>query len=261
VLVALIVSGASGLAQTGPTTNPFRGNADAIQRGQGLYRARCANCHGMDARGVRGPDLTVVWGTAAADERIFTIVRQGIPGTEMPAANVRATDDDIWRTLAYLRTLGAQAPAVARQGNAENGEKIFWSMCGGCHRIDDRGGRLGPDLTRIGAARARAALERQIRGAVEDIRAGYEPVALTTATGQRLRGVKKNEDLFSVQIMDTRERIQGYNKSDLKDVADESRSAMPVYGPDRLNDSDMADLLQFLGSLKVAHTAVESGSR
>ena len=46
----------------------------------------------------------------------------------------------------------------------------------------------------------------------EDFRPGYEPVTLTTPEGQQVRGVKKNEDLFSVQIMDTRERIQGYKK-------------------------------------------------
>ena len=43
--------------------------------------------------------------------------------------------------------------------------------------------------------------------------------------------MKKNEDLFSVQIMDTRERIQGYDKSSLKELQDNPRSAMPAFGP------------------------------
>ena len=37
---------------------------------------------------------------------------------------------------------------------------------------------------------------------------GYESVTLVTKDGQKIRGVKKNEDVFSIQIMDTRERIQ-----------------------------------------------------
>ena len=76
---------------------------------------------------------------------------------------------------------------------------------------------LGPDLSRIGVARTPAALVRQIRGGAEDIRPGYEPVTVTTAEGRAVRGTRKNEDMFSVQIMDSTERLQGYVKSDVQD--------------------------------------------
>ena len=42
-------------AQDLPAKNPLEGDPDAIRGGMGLFRARCADCHGMDARGVRGP--------------------------------------------------------------------------------------------------------------------------------------------------------------------------------------------------------------
>ena len=89
---------------------------------------------------------------------------------------------------------------------------------------------------------------RRIRGAVEDFAPGYEPVTVTTPrAASRCSGVKKNEDLFSVQIMDTRERIQGYVKSDVKAVDRRARkSAMPVFGPDRLSESDLDDLVRYL---------------
>jgi putative heme-binding domain-containing protein len=123
-------------------------------------------------------------------------------------------------------------------------------QCASCHRTNGRGGRLGPDLSRIGLARSRAVLVRRIRGAVENSLAGYEPVTVTTQNGQTVQGVKKNEDLFSVQVMDSRERIQGYLRSDVRDVADGKQSAMPVFGPDRLNESDLNDLLTYLSTLK-----------
>ena len=50
--------------------------------------------------------------------------------------------------------------------------------------------------------------------------------------------------------MDTGERIQGYLRDSMRDVKNETRSAMPVYGPDRLNESDLNDLLSYLGSLR-----------
>ena len=77
-------------------------------------------------------------------------------------------------------------------------------------------------------------------------------MTLVTREGERIRGVKKNEDEFSIQIMDTRERLQGYVKADLTDVAFDKQSLMPIYGPDRLSDRDLDDLLRYLASLRAA---------
>ena len=82
------------------------------------------------------------------------------------------------------------------------------------------------------------------------IRSGYEPVTLVTRDGQRIRGVRKNEDEFSIQIMDVRQRVQGYLKANLTDVIEEKQSVMPVYGSDRLNDRDLDDLLSYLNTLR-----------
>jgi putative heme-binding domain-containing protein len=168
----------------------------------------------------------------------------------MPPAGVFLQESDTWKTLMYLRTLSAPAPNEPPRGDAANGERIFWARCGSCHRVNDRGGVLGPDLSRIGVARARAALVRQIRGAVEDIRQGFEPVTVTTPDGRTVRGTRKNEDLFSVQIMDSAERLQGYVKSDTRAVVREKRSMMPAYGTEQLNDRDLDDLLRYLGTLR-----------
>ena len=62
--------------------------------------------------------------------------------------------------------------------------------------------------------------------------------------------MKKNEDLFSVQIMDTGERIQGYEKDKMKAVENGTRSVMPAFGPDRLSDSDLDDVLRYLQTLR-----------
>lgn len=243
-------------AQSASTGNPLAGNPEAIRFGTGLYRARCADCHGMDARGVRAPDLTQVWASGRTDDGLFKTVKNGVPGTEMPA-NPRMFDQEIWQVLAYLRTLAASAPTDPPKGNAENGQRLFRANCAGCHRVNGVGGRLGPDLSRVGAARTRDMIVKQIRGATEDFRPGYEPVTVTAADGQTVHGVKKNEDLFSVQIMDTRERIQGFQKDKMKSVTDDTKSAMPVYGPDRLSESDLDDLIRYLQTLRGFDPAVK----
>lgn len=79
---------------------------------------------------------------------------------------------------------------------------------------------------------------------------GYQPVVLVTRDGQRIRGVKKNEDAFSVQVMDANERVQGYRKTDLREFANDTRSLMPDFGRDRLSERDLDDLLAYLASLR-----------
>jgi putative heme-binding domain-containing protein len=235
-----------------PTKNPLEGNAQAISNGAAMFRTRCAGCHGPDARGYLGPDLTGFWAAGGTDDRIFDIVRRGVPGTEMPPADPqRVLDKEIWQVLAYLRTLNA-VPVTPPSGDAANGERIFRSNCSSCHMVNGRGGQLGPDLSRVGSARPRAGLQRKLRGQSDVIRPGYEPVTLVTRDGERIRGVKKNEDEFSIQIMDTRERLQGYLKANLSSFTIETQSLMPVYGPDRLNDRELDDLLQYLTTLRVA---------
>jgi putative heme-binding domain-containing protein len=256
--VAMLWAVGGGLfaAQEPPIKNPLEGNPDAIQAGMGLFRARCADCHGIDARGARGPDITLVWTSGRTDDGLFKTVKGGVPGTEMPA-NPRILDAEAWQILAYLRTLAAPAPTGPPRGNAQNGERIFRTNCAGCHRVNDSGGRLGPDLSRVGVARSREAVLLRIRRGLEEFRPGFEPVTLTPQTGQPIHGVKKNEDLFSVQIMDTRERIQGYEKDKMKSVQNDTKSTMPIFGPDRLSDSDLDDLLRYLDTLRGFDPAVQ----
>ena len=254
-LAAMLVL-AGGLAlpaaqtrQEPPPKNPFQPTPAVIQEGMAAFRANCAYCHGMDGRGARGPDLTGIFASGQTEDTLYPLVRAGVPGTEMPPAGVFLQEPDTWKVLMYLRTLSVPPPAKPT-GNAQNGERIFRAQCSSCHLVDGRGGVLGPDLSRIGVARTPAALTRQIRGAVEDFRQGYEPVTVTTSEGRTVRGTRKNEDLFSVQVMDSTERLQGYVKAQVKAVTEEKRSLMPAYSVDQLNEKDLADLLSYLWTLR-----------
>jgi putative heme-binding domain-containing protein len=258
-LVVLVAASAS-LAQgpQSPAKNPFEGNPDAILAGMGGFRQRCADCHGTDGKGVRAPDITHVWSSGRTDQGLFRTIRAGIPMTEMPAHPApRTSDREIWQMLAYLKTLAAPPPSDPPRGNAENGARVFRTHCASCHRVNAAGGRLGPDLSRIGAARSRDVLVARIRRGAEIFRPGFAPVTINTGSGAPIHGVKKNEDLFSVQIMDTSERIQGYEKDKMTSVVDGTTSAMPMFGPDRLSDSDLDDLIRYLQTLRGFNPTVQ----
>ena len=252
LVVILVVKGS--LAQQGEATNPFQGNAPAIDQGLQLFRLSCASCHGLNAKGLRGPDLTTgQFARGSTDAQLFRTVMQGIPGTDMPGAQYSdATPDQVWAVIAYLRTLSGPAAEEDKRGDAQSGETLFWgkATCGQCHMVRGRGGRLGPDLSRIGATRSRTALIQEIRTPSGSFTDGYWPVTVVARDGRRTRGVRKNEDPFSLQIMETNERIVSFDRRDLREVIREPRSLMPDYGPDRLTDAELDDVIRYLRSVQ-----------
>ena len=254
ILAATLLVGALPAAAQEKQTNPFTGDPKAIEQGRNVYRGRCAVCHGIDAKGYRGTDLTTgEWQHGGSDVQLYRTIKTGIPGTEMPA-NGNMLEDEVWRVVAYLRSLTSPASAPDR-GDARRGEELFWAKdkgnCGQCHMIGGRGGRFGPNLGRIGAARSAAALEREIRRPGEFIPVGYESVTVVTRDGRKIRGTRKNEDTFSIQLMTGNEEILSFFKRDLREVTpDPLTSLMPAYGPERLPDADLHDIVRYLRTLK-----------
>jgi putative heme-binding domain-containing protein len=118
------------------------------------------------------------------------------------------------------------------------------------------GGRLGPDLSRLAASRSREAAINAIRDPGASVDAAYRSVSLEPrAGGAVIRGIVKNEDSFSIQIMDTQERLQGFLKADV-DVEEDQGSLMPAFGSDRLTDQDLNHVLAYLAT--VAESASDS---
>jgi putative heme-binding domain-containing protein len=227
-----------------------------------LFRQECVFCHGVSARGgMRGPDLTTGnWSHGGSDADLTATITDGVPGTAMPANKL--TSDEVKAIIAYLRSV-QQAPTPL-SGDAGRGEALFFGAqrCSSCHIVSGRGGLLGPELTTVGSARSRAYLVESIRdpgrrftenhsfGDVYTLR--YDTVTAVTADGTTVVGVPMNEDTFTVQIMDTSERVHSLEKRTLKSFRHENRSLMPAYAPNRLSDGDLDDLLAYLQTLRAS---------
>jgi cytochrome c oxidase cbb3-type subunit III len=264
VLMAECLLAVMAAGQEKPNANPLAGKSAAIQQeGASLFRANCSPCHGLNARGgTRGPDLsTNRWTHGSSDADIFRTITQGVPGTEMPGSGFE--DSEIWTLVAYLRSL---APAkVALSGNRLKGEQIFSGSggCSQCHMIKGHGGRLGPDLSRIGASRSAAYLVDSIRQPSKDLSDGlldpnnplgfslvYDAVTVVTGNGERITGVAKNEDTFSVQLLDTKQNFHFFLKKDVKQVIHEQKSLMPAYSEPMLSPAALQDLVAYLVSMR-----------
>ncbi len=241
--------------------NPLVGQPAAIAEGRAIFRFTCSACHGVDARGgLRAPNLTSgVWTHGGSDQSVFNTIQHGVPGTLMPANDL--TDTETWQVIAWLRSLEAKNEAVA--GDAQHGRAIFFGdgNCSSCHMVFGKGGRLGPDLSRVGAARGSQYLRDSIRepskyiaeGITEpnkDLAQRYQQVTAITLDGQRISGVVLNEDTFSLQMLDRQENVHAFLKSELRQVIEPSQSLMPAYTPDVLSDRDLNDLLAYLHTLR-----------
>ena len=240
VLTSGLVSAAASAAQV-PPREPIH------DPGAALYRARCADCHGIDAAGVRGPDLRLGAGSDASDDQLLRTIRRGVPGTEMPSFS--DPESEIRAIIRYLRGLSAVAGVTPGAGSAASGAQIYQGSCARCHAVEGRGGRVGPDLSRVGLSRSRTFLAKKIRDASAAIVPGYTPISIVTSSGDQIVGVKKNEDAYSIQVMDQRERLRGFLKSDVRTVTALTRSLMPDFGVDRLGDRELDDLLAYLTGL------------
>jgi len=87
-------------------TNPFHEPAD-IAAGAESFRVRCASCHGGDAHGGTGPDLskTDQFRRGASDWALYQTITRGVPGTAMPAHSL--SPRETWQLVTYLRQVSA----------------------------------------------------------------------------------------------------------------------------------------------------------
>ena len=228
------------------------GAAD-VAAGQRIFESQCAWCHGSGGTGGTGPDLRrATLRHAATDAELVTIVRNGIPGTEMPPFAIALTDRTAWQTAAYVRLLG-RTPARPVPGDARRGATLFESAgCGSCHVIGGRGGTQGPELTSVGALRGPTHLRESIVTPQAAHPSGYLVVRTVTNAGVEIRGVRINEDVFWIHLRDAGGAVHVLEKSDLSTIEREpTGTLMPSYAS-RFSATELDDLVAYLSSLRGA---------
>jgi putative heme-binding domain-containing protein len=237
--------------------------AATIKEGASLFRGNCSPCHGLNARGGgRGPDLTSGgWTHGSSDAQIFRTISQGVAGTDMPANGFE--DSEIWAIIAYLRSL-APPKQAAVAGDPAKGRKIFETVgCSTCHMVNGSGGRLGPDLSRVAAARSAAYMIESIREPDKELSTlmldpnnhysvplSYETTTVVTADGLKIQGVALNEDTYTIQMMTGEQSLRFFQKKDVKEVTHERKSLMPAYSEEVLGAVQLRDLVAYLETLR-----------
>jgi putative heme-binding domain-containing protein len=151
-------------------------------------------------------------------------------------------------SASQLRRLESLLPAV-QGGDIARGQAVFNSQkaaCYACHAIGYMGGKIGPDLTRIGQVRSERDLLEAIVFPSASFARGYEPVVIRTRSGELHTGVLRNNDLPDEVVIATDREETRIPRRDIADMQPGTVSLMPPGFDEQLSRQELADLLAFL---------------
>jgi len=185
---------------------------------------------------------------APDDKALHTIISRGIE-PEMPAA-WQLSPKDVANLASFVRSLSAVS-SEAVPGNAAKGALVYRGQgCSGCHIVAGDGESFGPELTSIGIRRGASHLRQALLDPGAFVGEDFMLVEVVGSAG-RVRGIRSNEDTFTIQMRDASGRFYSFRKSELRDLRRLSKqSAMPAYNT--LSHEDFDDLVAYLVSLRGA---------
>lgn len=138
-------------------------------------------------------------------------------------------------------------------GDAERGRALFFgrsaASCRRCHKVNNSGGDVGPDLSKIGKEKDRAYLLEAIVDPNAKIAKGFETVILVTADGKIHSGILKSEDDSVVQLMTPTGALVSVAKDEIDERAN-GQSGMPQDLIKNLTRSEIRDLVEYLTTLQ-----------
>jgi putative heme-binding domain-containing protein len=241
---------AHGAAQQLAQDHPGQYSQADIDIGARLYNAQCAQCHGPNGDQVSGVDLRRgQFRRASSDDDLQRIIANGIPGTGMPPVTLQPAE--MIGVIAFIRAGFDPAGKPIKIGTASRGQAVVEGKggCLACHRIAGRGSRQAPDLSDVGLARTAEAIHRTLMDPSSGMMPINRPVRVVMKDGRTIAGRRLNEDTFTVQIIDDKERLHSLDKAAMKAMTVETTSPMPSYAT-RLTGEELADVIAYLLTLK-----------
>jgi putative heme-binding domain-containing protein len=224
-----------------------------IEAGSRLYSAQCAPCHGVNGDMIAGVDLRGgQFKTVVSDDDLARLLAAGRPASGMPAfATFRPSE--VTGLTAFIRTGFDAAATAVKVGDPRRGQALFDGKggCGLCHRVRGRGPTFASDLTDVGAIRTPGSLQRALLEPARSLLPANRAVRAVTRDGRTIRGRRLNEDTYTLQLIDSEERVVSLTKADLRSYEISTGTMMPSYAG-TLSAGELSDLIAYLLSLKGA---------
>jgi putative heme-binding domain-containing protein len=160
----------------------------------------------------------------------------------------------LWRQGAegQAARLTAFAPLL-QGGDPGRGRPIFFGKkvaCATCHRIGAEGGRIGPDLTKVGAIRAGRDILESVLFPSSTIAQGYESYYVSTSKGRVATGVLARQTPDVIVLRNSSGAEEQFHRGEIEEMRRLGKSLMPEGLERAMTRQEFRDLLAFLQSLK-----------
>ena len=138
-------------------------------------------------------------------------------------------------------------------GDPARGREIFFgriTACSSCHTVAGQGGKVGPDLTKIGAIRKQRDLLEAIMFPSSSFARGYKTWTIVTDRGRVHSGLITRETTDSLMLRKSDLSEVRISRDSIEEMSESTTSVMPNGLDHRLTNQDLSDLLEYLASLK-----------
>lgn len=214
----------------------------------------CAGCHGADGRGGdRAPSLVAPSSTTRrSDSELFRIVHDGTRAGMPPFAQIG--DANIEAVLEYVRHLEGDSASTrtpkepAATGDVAVGRALYFgkAQCSNCHLMRGKGGFIATNLTNYGRNRAAEEVLQAVINPDNPLVPSSQVVVVTTNSGQKIVGVLRNEDAFTLAVQAEDGRFRLLARNEVSEVHYTGRSLMPRDYGKRLTSRELNDIVSFL---------------
>jgi len=195
-----------------------------------------------------------------ADVKIRETARQALRAIRkeaLPILKARAVPPELAKELrqVYGNDLFPQAASPeeylnAQKGDPANGKKLFQNTCIQCHTIGTEGGKVGPDLTTVGAQFSRHEIAESILFPSKAVREGYQAMNIETKDDEFFSGLLKAETADELTLVDSAGLLQRLPKKDIVSRRLSELSLMPEGLHAAFTPSEFGDLLAYLETLR-----------
>jgi hypothetical protein len=149
------------------------------------------------------------------------------------------------------KILDALTPLVEKTGDPVKGKEVYVKNCQVCHAIEGQGGKVGPDLTGIGA-RPKAEILSEVVDPNRSVEGTYRSWTAETADEESISGRLMSESQTSIEIMDAAGTSHPIQRSELKSLVASEKSVMPE-GVEARPEADLKDLMEFMAASSTKH--------
>lgn len=149
-------------------------------------------------------------------------------------------------------------------GDADKGREIFFGRaevsCRRCHKVDNSGGEVGPDLSRVGLDKTREYLLEALVDPNKQIAKGFETAILAMSDGRVFAGIVKEDDGEKLKLHLPDGQLVSIEKAEIEERT-VGKSGMPDDLAKKLTKSEIRDLVEYLAQRKSAVNPAAHGTK